>query len=410
MTLPMAGMRVLSMEQAAALPFATRHFADLGAEVIRMQSHRRGPGAVLDAIGTRNKLQLALDLSVPGGSEAFLAVADNCDVVAHNFTPRVVRKFGIDYEAVKALKDDVIYVSLTGFGTTGPWGERPLFGPGAEAMSGQNLLIGTQGGFSPGRPGTITYADNICGLNTAFAVLAALDERDRTGSGQHIDVTLYETAVSQIGVAVTERAFGAPLPERVGNHDHAFALHGVFDAAGTDRHIAIAATDEQLPAALTALAVDSIDGIADAIAAEQAETSVERLQAAGVAASVVADASDTASDAHLWDRGTFAPVFTEQGPLPAMGPAWGGSADISEGVPMQAGRHVGADTRDVLGRIGGLDKAAIDELFESGVAGELLPQGTPGALPAPQVAIDRGELARVDDQFSGWQLAQERSQ
>lgn len=409
MSLPLAGVRALSMEQAAALPFATRHFADLGAEVIRMQSHRRGPGAVLDAIANRNKLQLALDLAVPGGPEAFLSVASACDIVAHNFTPRVVRKFGIDYEGVKALREDVIYVSLTGFGTSGPWGERPLFGPGAEAMSGHNLLIGSPGGFSPGRPGTITYADNICGLNTAFAVLAALDERDRTGRGQHIDITLYETAVSQLGVAVAERAFGAPQPGRVANDDRGYAVHGVFDARGTDRHVAIAAREDQVAAVLGVLAADSLDEVPGAIAAQDAEAVVERLQAAGVAAAVVADASETAEDAHLWARGTFEPVMSEQGPLPAMGPAWG-VVGGGEGVPRAAGRHVGADTRDVLARIGGLEGPAIDALFASGAAGELLPQGTPGPLPVPGVAIDRGALARVDEPFDGWRLARERAE
>jgi hypothetical protein len=102
-----------------------------------------------------------------------LRVAANCDVVAHNFTPKVMRRYGIDYEGVRSVNADVIYVSLTGFGTTGPWGERPLFGPGAESVSGHNLLIGEPEAW-PGRPGTIVYADNTCGLNCAFAILAAL--------------------------------------------------------------------------------------------------------------------------------------------------------------------------------------------------------------------------------------------
>ena len=124
---PLAGVRVLSMEQAAALPFATRHLADLGADVIRVESHTRA-GARGDPDGFRNKRRLALDLSAEGGPQAFLRVAAGCDIVAHNFTPRVMRRYGIDYEGVRAVNEDVIYVSLTGFGTTGPWGERPLFG------------------------------------------------------------------------------------------------------------------------------------------------------------------------------------------------------------------------------------------------------------------------------------------
>ena len=100
---PLTGIRVLAMEQAVALPVATRHLADMGAEVIRVQSHARlMPGlAAIDL--TRNKRQLALDLSVPGASDAFLRVAAKCDVVAHNYTPRVVRQFGIDFAGVRAV-------------------------------------------------------------------------------------------------------------------------------------------------------------------------------------------------------------------------------------------------------------------------------------------------------------------
>ena len=189
---PLEGVRVLSMEQAAALPFATRHLADLGAEVIRVEAPNRAPRVVgVDLF--RNKRRVALDLSQEAGPEAFRHIAAGCDVVAHNFTPRVMRKFGIDYAGIKAVRDDVIYVSLTGFGTTGPWGERPLFGPGAEAVSGQNNLIGEADAW-PGRPGTIVYADNICGLHALTAILGALERRGRTGKGQHIDISLYETA------------------------------------------------------------------------------------------------------------------------------------------------------------------------------------------------------------------------
>src|SRR5690606_10343205 len=118
---------------------------------------------------------------------------------------RVVRKFGVDFEGVRAVNPDVIYVSLTGFGTTGPWGERPLFGPGAEAVSGHNLLIGDPEAW-PGRPGTGVYADDTCGLYTMTAILAALDERARTGEGQHIDISLYETMVAHLGPVLAERA------------------------------------------------------------------------------------------------------------------------------------------------------------------------------------------------------------
>ncbi|MEX2373624.1 MAG: CoA transferase, partial [Dehalococcoidia bacterium] len=208
---PLEGIRVLSMEQAAALPFAARHLADLGAEVILVESHARtGRSSLSEADLFRNKRRLGLDLATEGGPDLFRRVAAHVDVMAHNFTPRVMRKFGIDFDGIREVNPDVVYLSITGFGTTGPWGERPLFGPGAEAVSGHNLLIGEPDAW-PGRPGTIVYADNNTGLNAAFAVLAALDHRDTTGEAVHIDLSLYEASIAHVGVAVTERAFGGGL-------------------------------------------------------------------------------------------------------------------------------------------------------------------------------------------------------
>ncbi|MCA9848309.1 MAG: CoA transferase, partial [Dehalococcoidia bacterium] len=220
----LAGVRVLALEQAVALPFATRHLAQLGADVIRVQSYERARATDQSSIElVRSKRQVGLNLAAEGGPEAFLRLASACDVVAHNFTPRVVRKFGIDYEGVRNVNPSVIYVSLTGFGTTGPWGERPLFGPGAEAVGGHNLLIGDPDGW-PGRPGTGVYADDTCGMYTLFAILAALDERERTGEGQHIDISLYETMAAQLGPVLAEQAAGA-MPRRSGNVDARYAVH-----------------------------------------------------------------------------------------------------------------------------------------------------------------------------------------
>jgi crotonobetainyl-CoA:carnitine CoA-transferase CaiB-like acyl-CoA transferase len=401
---PLAGIRVLSMEQAAALPFATRHLADLGAEVIRVQSHRRGAAPSVEADLTRNKRQLAIDLAAAGGPEAFLRVAAGCDVVAHNFTPRVMRRFGIDYEGVRRVRPDVIYVSLTGFGTTGPWSEKPLFGPGAEAVSGHNLLIGDPEAW-PGRPGTIVYADNTCGLNAVFAVLAALDERDRTGRGQHIDISLYETAVSHLGPIIAGRAFGSPPPERQGNRDGRFAVHGVFAAAGADRHVAIAARAEDLPdlRGVLGLAEATEATISGALAEREAEEAARALQRAGVSAAPVADSADQSADAHLWERGFFGVLARRvqglEGQYPHAGPAFGGG----EAVAMAEPRPVGADTRDILTQVAGMSEAEVGALIAAGAAGEPAPPTAPARLASSgAVGVERGELSRIDQRFDAW--------
>jgi crotonobetainyl-CoA:carnitine CoA-transferase CaiB-like acyl-CoA transferase len=409
-------VRVLSMEQAVALPYATRHLADLGADVIRVQSHKRGnPAAGFDIDLTRNKRQLAIDLNGPDGAAIFLRVAAACDVVAHNFTPRVVRRFGIDYPDVRAVRPDVIYLSLTGFGTTGPWRDRPLYGPGAEAFSGHNQLVGDPDA-GPGRPGLNNDVDNVTGLNAAFAVLAALDERDRSGRGQHIDISLYEAAVCQLGAELAGRAFGSDLPLRLANGDSTYAVHDVFTALGHDRHVAVAATADQTGALIAALGVpDSQPAtLAAAIAALSAETVVERLQAAGIAAAIVADASDQALDDHLWARGYYGTRQRDlaglAGEFPYQGPAWGGGRN----APIEEPRPVGADTRAVLREVAGLSEPEIEALLANDTVGQWAASGQPAVSgrnagdSGGALGIERGELSHVDDRFDAWKSVRDR--
>ena len=405
---PLSGVRILAMEQAVALPVATRHLADMGAEIIRVQSQARRAGGLVEIDLTRNKRQLALDLSLPGAPEAFLRVAANCDVVAHNYTPRVVRKFGIDYAAVRRVNPSVIYLSLTGFGTTGPWGERPLFGPGAEAVSGHNLLIGERDGW-PGRPGTIVYADTTCGLNAAFAIIAALEERERTGAGQHIDISLYETSVSQLGPVIVEAQLGA-MPERAGNGDDNFALHGVFDCQGHDRHIAVAVRHDQVDALRNALELpDTAPAAFQQAVRHRDATDVERiLQGVGIAASVVADSSVVSQDAHLWSRNFFGLVERtltglEGERFPHTGPSWGGGP----AVPIQESRPVGADSFAVLAELGGFSREEIESLVAAGATSgpETADRFTPSNPDITRLRVDRGELSRVDRDHSGWVAA-----
>ncbi|MCK9486049.1 MAG: CoA transferase [Dehalococcoidia bacterium] len=397
------GVRVLALEQAVALPFATRHLADLGADVIRVQAYDRARAAERHNIElTRSKRQVGLNLAADGGPEAFLRLAAACDIVAHNFTPRVVRKFGIDYDAVHAVNPEVIYVSLTGFGTTGPWGERPLFGPGAEAVSGHNLLIGDPDAW-PGRPGTGVYADDTCGLYTTMAILAALDHREQTGSGQHIDISLYETMVAHLGPVLAERSRGGQVG-RVLNADAAFALHGVFDARGVDRHVAIAAHEEHLPAIEEALDLAAVtaESVAAAVALLDANEVEQRLQAAGVPASIVSDASDNLTDRHLWARQFFALREVEDGDgtahYPHLTGVWGGAP----GHLVQSPHYVGQDNQDVMVSVAGLTPEEVERLEKGGAIGTAQPEGSRRTAAEPARRIERGELSRVDEAPPRW--------
>ena len=389
---PLAGIRVLSMEQAAALPFATRHLADLGADVIRVQSHRRPAPDTYDIELTRSKRQLAIDLAAPGGPEVFRRVAAACDVVCHNFTPQVVRKFGIDYDSLRALRPDLIYLELTGFGTDGPWRARPLFGPGAEAVAGHNLLIGDPDQW-PGRPPTITFADNTCGLYAVLAITDALVRRDRLGTGSHLDISLYETAVSQLGTVLAERALGAE-PERNLNRDAAFAVQGTYQSSEPGRYVAVSVPRGAQPAA----ALGTRGELAAAIAARPAAETAAALQAAGIPAAVVADAAALSTDEHLWARGYFGLLERHDheldGEYAYSGPPFGGGADAG----VRNAHPVGADTREVLASVAGYPPEEIDRLFADGAVGTGAP-GRPGPQPDPDIRIERGELSRVDPDF-----------
>jgi benzylsuccinate CoA-transferase BbsF subunit len=396
---PLAGVRVLSMEQAAALPFATRHLADLGADVIRVQSHKRPAPDSYDIEFTRNKRQLAVDLAAPGGPDVFRRVAAACDVVCHNFTPQVVRKFGIDYESLRALRPDIIYLELTGFGTDGPWRARPLFGPGAEAVSGHNLLIGDPDQW-PGRPATITYADNNCGLYTVLALTDALARKDRLGTGSHLDISLYETAVSQLGPVLAERGLGAE-PERNLNGDAAYAVQGSFPSADAGRYVAISVPHGAAAVAAAALgaATGGETDLAAAVAARPAADSVAALQAAAIPAAVVADAAVLTTDEHLWERGYFGVLERHDhgldGEYPYSGPPFGGGADAD----IRLAHPVGADTREILASVAGYPEPEIEELFAAGAVGTGAPPGRSGPEADPATRVDRGELSRVDADF-----------
>jgi crotonobetainyl-CoA:carnitine CoA-transferase CaiB-like acyl-CoA transferase len=385
------------MEQAAALPFATRHLADLGADVIRVQSHKRPAPDSYDIEFTRNKRQLAIDLAAPGGPDVFRRVAAACDVVCHNFTPQVVRKFGIDYESLRALRPDIIYLELTGFGTGGPWRARPLFGPGAEAVSGHNLLIGDPGQW-PGRPATITYADNNCGLYTVLALTDALARKERLGVGSHLDISLYETAVSQLGPVLAERSLGA-APERNLNRDASFAVQGSYPSADPAQYVAISVPHGGAAAAALGAAAESEAGLAAALVGRQAGDAVAALQTAGIPAAVVADAAALATDEHLWARGYFGRLHRHDhgldGEYSYSGPPFGGGADVE----LRPARPVGADSREILASVAGYPTAEIDQLFTAGTVGTGAPPGRSGPEADPATRVDRGELSRVDADF-----------
>ncbi len=399
---PLEGIRVLAMEQAVALPMATFHLAALGAEIIRVESPERARANYLEHDLLRDKQRLGLNLGKPGAADLFRQLAREVDIVAHNFTPRVMRKFGIEYESIRRMKPEIIYLSITGFGSTGAWSDKPLFGPGAEAIAGNYQLIGEPEDW-PGRPGTIVYADDNCGAHALVAVLAALERRDDTGVGSHLDVSLYETSVSMLGPVIAERAVGGNFPTRSGNTDRRYAIHGVFPLSGLDRWIAIAVSVEQVPDCLDILGFSpnsnySNEAISDATQEMLGDDLVFRLQSANIDSHLVFDVADHFTDPKLQFRNYFTSMGSGGERYPTKSTIWGGGTNLQ---PIPA-RDVGADNHGILNTLLNLAPEKIRQLEDADIIGSGTPAIERDSLQETeqQTRIDRRELTRIETNVS----------
>src|SRR5215831_9732957 len=225
---PLAGVRVLEATTTWAGPMCGCLLADFGADVVKVE-HPAGeiarrsppflPGAepplsFMHETVNRNKRSLALDLHRDEGRTLFMRLAARSDVVIENFRPGTADAWGIGYAAVRAQRPDVIYVSISGFGQWGPDHDCVGYDPLAQAASGFLSLNGAPDGEPVKSPTFL--ADDLAGLHAAFAALAALRHRDRTGEGQHIDVSLLDAMLFQSNGYLTLGALGDPLP-RLGN-------------------------------------------------------------------------------------------------------------------------------------------------------------------------------------------------
>jgi crotonobetainyl-CoA:carnitine CoA-transferase CaiB-like acyl-CoA transferase len=225
MTLPLAGIRVIDFGRFIAGPYCAMLLADLGADVIRVdrrhgsEDRYTGPvtesgegGAFLSL--NRNKRGLTLDSSKPGAAEIIQRLAKSADVVVANLPIAVLRKMGLDYDTLRALKPDIILARISAFGPDGPYAHRAGFDTIAQAMSGAMSLTGF-----PGTPvrSAVAFEDYATALHTAFGVMVALYHRDRTGEGQVVDGSLLATGVTLMQALLAERSVTGIQRESRGN-------------------------------------------------------------------------------------------------------------------------------------------------------------------------------------------------
>ncbi len=322
-------IRILDFTWVLAGPYATRLLADFGAEVIKVQPLLSTEADDDFSRGyydtwNRNKLGITLNLNKPEGLDLARKLVSVCDIVAENFAPRVMANWGLDYENLKKIKPDIIMVSLSLMGRTGPWKDYAGFGPTVHAFSGMTYLTSFPG-RAPTGPG-FSYADHIAGLYASLAVLGALEKRRRTGEGQYIDISEVEAMMSLLGDAIMDYKMNGQEPEPIGNSSKEAAPHDVYACQGKDRWCAIAvfndaewlglkralgkpAWAEDKKYATLSGRIQNRDELDRRISAWTkkygAAEVMARLQANGVAAGVVQDAADLAGNPQLMARGFF---------------------------------------------------------------------------------------------------------
>jgi crotonobetainyl-CoA:carnitine CoA-transferase CaiB-like acyl-CoA transferase len=257
----LAGVRVLDLGQIWAGPYASMLLADQGADVIRIESPTAWdpnrcaapPPGVRDADWwntcvyyheyNHNKRSVGLDLRSPRGREIFGQLVACSDVVIENLRADVLERLGVGYEWLRKQRSDVILVSMTGFGRTGPERKLPGYGPMIEQLSGIAGLTGYEDG-APQLAAGYAYGDPVAAVAAASAALTALLQRQQTGAGQHIDLSQREVTSALIGEAFLEWSMSGDSPRPEGNGRRGCAPHGIYPCAGEDDWVAIAVTDD----------------------------------------------------------------------------------------------------------------------------------------------------------------------
>ncbi len=252
---PLAGIKVLDMSRILAGPSSTQLLGDYGADVVKIErpgagddTRKWGPPYVKDADGNetdesayylaanRNKRSVAVDIATPAGAAVIKALAAKADVMIENYKLGGLKKYGLDYAAIKAINPAIIYCSITGFGQTGPNAALPGYDLMAQGYGGIMSLTGEPDG-APMKVG-VGIADVMCGMYAATAVLAALRHRDKTGEGQQIDVALVDSQIAWLINEGTNYLQSGKLPERRGNSHPNIVPYQVF--AAKDGHIIVA--------------------------------------------------------------------------------------------------------------------------------------------------------------------------
>jgi crotonobetainyl-CoA:carnitine CoA-transferase CaiB-like acyl-CoA transferase len=392
---PLAGLRVIDFGHVWAGPYCAALLADMGAEVIKIESHQRvdihrrqgpyperRPGLNRSGVWNtqnRGKRSVSLNLSTPRGRELARDLVAKSDVAIENFAPGVMQRLGLDYAALSEVNPGLVMASLSAFGQDGPQKGYVGYGPSLDAWAGLDRMTA----YHHGGPNALggMFPDTSSAIHGAAAILAALHERERTGKGCHIDVSELEVSILLLGDLVAESLNGAEV-QRLGNSDAHHFPHGCYACAGEDAWIAVSVPDAEAWRGLCRLLgrsdwdadkrlatsegrralAGAIEGAISAWARDrEAGAAMRELQASSVPAAVANTARTLLGDPQLAARGFFQVVeHPETGPQPLYGPIWrfdGEARRIDRHAPL-----LGADNDYVLGTLLGLAPEAIAAL------------------------------------------------
>jgi CoA:oxalate CoA-transferase len=264
---PLNGIRVIDLTQVLFGPFATMLLGDMGAEIIKIERPQvgdiaRGNGPVVNGVSTyflslnRGKKSVSLNLSSKPGADVLSRLIKTADVLVENYKPGTMKKLGLEYEMASKINPGIIYVSGSGFGQYGPYAGKPAYDVVVQAMGGVMSITGEEGG-PPIRPG-VSYGDISAGLFLCIATLAALEERHRSGKGQHIDISMLDCQVTVEENAFVRYLNTGEIPRALGTRHPVMTPFQAF--ATKDGYIAMAlrgGVNDQWP--LFCAAIDRVD-------------------------------------------------------------------------------------------------------------------------------------------------------
>ncbi|MDT3684216.1 MAG: CoA transferase [Pseudorhodoplanes sp.] len=394
---PLSQLRVLDFTQFLSGPYATQILGDLGADVIKIEAvdgdmTRRLPPYFVGSESAyylsinRNKRSLAIDLKSKTGRELARELALNCDVVVENFRPRVLEKLGLSYADIAAAKPEIIWCSISGFGQDGPYRDRPAYDMIVQAMSGGMSITGEKDGH-PVRSG-IPIGDISAGMYGVIGVLAALAEKNRTGKGKLIDVSMLDCQIAMLSYQAAYYLASGDVPARQGSGHDSIPTYRSF-TCGDGMDIAITANTErmwinlcgvlghpELPADKRFVTNERRYANRDALwnilepafLTKSASEWVEALIAAEVPAAIVNTLDRSLNDPQVLHRKM---VLAMQGPKGEKLRVAGNPLKfIGEGDPAyRYPPQLGADTSAVLKSVLGLEQERIDALANDGAFG-----------------------------------------